>query len=143
MSKKLACLLLSALFLFAGTVSAAAMDPDSADREDGTGTRFSYTNYTATSIRISSGGTATCSSLLQGYPGTTTKVTIEMTLQKRVLLLFWSDEQTWTQTFSGDFGALEKTKAVSSGTYRVSTTYTAYSGTKYEVIPATSPTATY
>lgn len=143
MSKKLACLLLSVLFLFAGTVSAAAMDPDSAARESGAGTRWSYTNYTATSIRIASGGTATCSSLIQGYPGTTTKVTIEMTLQKRFLLLFWTDEQTWKQTFTGEYGSLVKNCSVSSGTYRVSTTYTAYSGNNYEVITMASQTTTY
>jgi len=141
MRKKLACLLLTMLFLALGTVGAAAVDSELAD--PGGGTRLSYTNYAYTGLRISSGGVATCTSMIQGYPGITTKVTIQMTLQKRFLLLFWTDEQTWTQTFAGDYGALEKTKSVSGGTYRVSTTYTAYSGTNYETVNGTSPSATY
>jgi len=143
MCKKLACILLSALFLVLGTVSAAAIDSRQADHSGGTPTRLSYTNYTYTGLRISSGGVATCASMLQGYPGITTKVSIEMTLQKRFLLLFWTTEQTWSQTFTGDYGALEKTQSVSGGTYRVSATFMAYSGTNSEKVTATSPTADY
>jgi len=143
MRKKLACLLLTLLFLFLGTVSAAATDSDLAGQGGGTGTRLSYTNYAYTALSISSSGVATCASLIQGYPGVTTKVAIEMTLQKRFLLLFWTDEQTWSQTFTGDYGSLEKTKSVSSGTYRVSTNYTAYSGANYEVVTGTSQSVTY
>jgi len=119
MSKKIASLLLVALFLLGiGTFSASA--------------RFSYTGMTVTSIIIKN-GTAICTASIEGYPGTTTKVEIEMTLQKRTLLLFWSDQVTWTKTASGYYAGLEKSKSIDSGTYRTKAVYTAYSGSAKEV----------
>ena len=66
-----------------------------------------------------------------------------MKLQKRTLLLFWTDEQTWTQTFNSHSGTLAKTKTVSSGTYRVVANYTAYSGTKTEKTTGNSGNVSY
>ena len=110
MFKKIASLLLVTLFLFGiGTFSASA--------------RLSYTNMAFTAL-ILKNGKATCSASLEGYPGTTTKVSIVMTLQKRTLLLFWSDEVTWSQTTSGYYAILEKTASISSGTYRTKAIYT-------------------
>ena len=110
MSKRIVSLILAALLLFCCTPGASA-----AEREE-LPSRFSYTNYTLTGLDISANGTAYCVADFVGYPGTTTRVDIEMKLQKRVLLLFWSDEQTWTQTFNSCNGTLSKSKTVSSGT---------------------------
>jgi len=98
---------------------------------------------TVTGINITSNGTTGCVADFVGYSGITTKVDIEMKLQKRFLLLFWTDEYTWTQTFNSYTGTLTKTVTVSSGTYRVQATYTAYSGSKTETTTGTSPSQTY
>ena len=148
MSKRIVSLILAALLLFCCAPIVAATDeastsPAFAEKDDPPPNRFSYTNYTLTGIDISAGGTAYCVADFVGHPGTTTKVDIEMKLQKRFLLLFWTDEQIWTQTFNTHSGTLSKTKAVSSGTYRVQATYTAYSGTKTETTTGTSGSLTY
>jgi len=148
MSKRIASLLLAALLLFSCAFGASAttelpMELRSSDNGDPPPSRFSYTNYTLTGLNIVASGTAYCVADFVGYPGTTTRVDIEMKLQKRTLLLFWTDEQTWTLTFNSHSGTLSKSKAVTSGTYRVQATYTAYSGTKTETSTGTSPTQTY
>ena len=157
MSKRILSLLLAALLLFCCAAGASAIGEDptagtertaheqtsSETEEPPGGDRFSYTNFTMTGLNINAGGTATCVADFGGYAGITTKVDISMTLQKRVLLLFWTDEATWSQSFKGHTGTLSKTKTVTSGTYRVQATYIAYSDTKSETITSTSPSMTY
>jgi len=147
MSKHIVSLLLAALLLFSFALSTSAIDTADARleqmEEPPTISRFSYINYAIAGLSINKNGTASCLADLQGYPGTTTKVVIEMKLQKRTLLLFWSDEQTWMQTFNSHAGTLSKTPAITSGTYRVQATFTAYSGTKTETTTCTSGSLTY
>ena len=146
MSKRIVSLLLATLLLlFCGAFGASATDEDQrATRDDPLGpSRFSYINITLTGLNVNTNGTADCVADIIGYPGTTTKVDIEMKLQKRVLLLFWTDEYTWKQTFNSYTGTLSKTVTVSSGTYRVQANYTAYSGSNTEKTTGTSPSQTY
>lgn len=49
--------------------------------------RYSYTNIVSATLRNSS-GKALCVGDVEGYPGTTTKIVLTMTLQKKTLLLF-------------------------------------------------------
>jgi hypothetical protein len=145
MTKKIACLLLSALFLFctgAFSVSATERTSPAEDIAPSTPTRLSYTNMTATGLKIVS-GTATCTASIEGYPHLTTSVKIEMTLQKRFLLFFWSDQATWTQAFPTYYGTLQKTYPVSSGTYRTYAVYTAYSGSASETTSGHSSDVVY
>ena len=98
---------------------------------------YSYTSNVNTLLSIS-GEKAMCSAILTGKSGTTTKVKITMTLEKKVLF-WWSEKETWTQTFNSYSGTLSKTYSdAGSGTYRVSAEYVAYSGTKSETITDTS-----
>lgn len=145
MSKRILSLMLAVLLLFCCAFGVSATDESRSENETTSPapSRFSYINGTVTGLNISSNGTAGCLADFLGYPGTTTKVAIEMKLQKRVLLLFWSDEYTWSQTFNSYTGTLSKNVAVTSGTYRVQATYTAYSGTKTETTTGTSPSHTY
>lgn len=99
--------------------------------------RFSYTAYTATSLEITTNGVAYCTANVEGYYGTTTKIHIEMKLQKHTVL-WWSTQETWEGTFNDYVGALAKTKTVGSGTYRVKAVYTVYSGSASEEITGTS-----
>jgi len=157
MSKRIPSILLAALLLFCCATGAFAIDEDPvviaaqailerepSDKEEPPGgEKFSYTNITVTGLNINASGTATCVADFIGYSGITTKVETSMTLQKRFLLLFWTDEASWSQTFTGHMGTLAKTKAVTSGTYRVKATYVAYSGQNSETVNSTSGSMTY
>lgn len=104
--------------------------------------RLNYTAYTFTGLDITTKGVACCTADVEGYNGIATKVHIEMKLQKYTVL-WWSTQETWEGTFNNFYGALSKTKSVSSGKYRVRVTYTVYSGSNSEEITGTSQTVTY
>ena len=99
---------------------------------------YQYTASTNTLLSIS-GSTATCKATLTGYSNTTTKVKIEMTLQKKSLLV-WSDVTSWSLLVSNYKSTLTKTKSIASGTYRVKAVYTAYSGSASETFTKYSAT---
>ena len=63
-------------------------------------------------------GKAVCTGNVTGYNGTTTKIKITMTLQKKTLL-WWSEVEEWTTTVSSYKTTLEKTATVDSGKHRV------------------------
>lgn len=137
-------------------VNAQALEPSEPDQEvcelelvgDGNVTItpfWAYTADTITVLSISSSGVATGTAKITGYSGTTTKVTITMTLQKKggFLNLFWNDVVTWTQTFNDYKGALSKSYNVSGGTYRIRADYVAYKGSASETITAYSSEVKY
>ena len=97
---------------------------------------YDYTADHTVTLTIS-GGTATCYAGLQGYPGTTTRINANMTLQKKGLF-GWSEE--WDYTYGVYTHALDKTEitSVGSGTYRLKVVFTVYSGTASETITAYS-----
>lgn len=97
-------------------------------------------NYTLSHVEdlLLTGGQASCKSTLTGKNGTTTKIEITMTLQKKALL-WWESEGTWSGTYNTYYGTLRITKAaVESGTYRIKTVYKVYSGSDSETITAYS-----
>ncbi len=100
--------------------------------------RLSYTNYTFTGLDITTAGVACCTAGAEGYDGITTKVHIRMTLQKYTVL-WWSDQISWENAFTGVEGALcRNTTVTSGGRYRVKAVYTVYSGSASEEITSTS-----
>lgn len=105
---------------------------------------WAYINGTITTLSISGSGVATGTSKITGYSGTTTKVHITMTLQKKGFLgLFWTDVSQWSQTFNNYYGTLSKTYNVSGGTYRVRAVYVAYRDSSSETITAYSSEVHY
>lgn len=111
------------------------------DDEAGIITPFwTYINDTLTVLSISDSGIATCTSKITGYSGSTTKVHITMTLQKKggFLNLFWTDVMEWSQSFNNYYGTLSKTHSTSGGTYRIRAVYVAYSGSDSETTTAYS-----
>ena len=134
--RSLMCVMLSVAMLFSMNVwSSAAVSAEKTTVQP----RFSYTNFTFTGLDISTRGVATCTTSVEGYDGIATKIHIEMTLQRRRILL-WDDVATWEGTFNDYFGALSKTTTVDSGRYRVKAVYTVYSGSASEEITAYSQT---
>lgn len=147
MVKKIMSLMLSIVLIFCVSIVASAESPvvtpgTLEQTESDVMPCFEYTSTTATSLSISSGGTATCTAALNGYTGTTTKIVIKMTLQKKTLL-WWSAQETWTKTINDSVGSLVKTASVDSGTYRVKVEFTVYSGSNSEEITTYSQEKTY
>lgn len=140
MSKKIAALILSVVLIFSAAMVAGAegarapVSPaSSSEGEPGIQPLFDYTNTTTASLKISN-GTAACVTTITGYYGVTTKIEIKMTLQKK-FLLWWNTEESWSTTINDYYGGLSKTTAsVDSGTYRVKVEFTVYSGSKSEEI---------
>lgn len=93
---------------------------------------YSYTSDVYVGLSVSN-GTATCTTKVTGYSGTTTKIAIKMTLQKKALI-WWTDQGPWSSTTNGYTATLSKKASVGSGTYRVKAEITVYSGTKSETI---------
>ncbi len=95
--------------------------------------RYSYTVSTAASIYVSNGMIA-CHGEVEGYPGTATKVTITLYLQKKTLF-WWSDEEEWSTSYNRYYGSFTgKVTLPESGTYRTKAVYTVYSGSSSETI---------
>ncbi len=134
-AKRIVCLLMSLLLLFPMNILASAA---TVSEESQVQPRWSYTNIAYTGLSISSSGTATCSADAEGYYGTTTKIHIKMTLQKYTVL-WWSKVETWEGTFNNYYGLMGETAQVGSGTYRLKTVFTVYSGSSSEEITLTSP----
>lgn len=133
--RSLVSLMMSVIMLLSiGTVGATTVSAE----ETSVQPRLSYTNYTFTGLDITTAGLACCTADVEGYDGITTKVHIRMTLQKYTVL-WWSDQITWENAFTGIEGALcRNTTVTSSGRYRVRAVYTVYSGSASEEIIGTS-----
>ena len=103
--------------------------------------RYSYTSGISATL-ANSGGKAVCAGDVNGYNGTTTKIVMTMTLQKKTLL-WWSKVQEWTLTENDYMATLVKTVSVDSGTHRVKVEAKVYAGSNYENVDCTSKTYTF
>ncbi len=131
MFKKALSICLSLIMMFSFVISVNAQNPDYSVMPC-----YEYTKENEEILTISN-GTATCISKLIGFAGTTTKIEITMTLEKKTLW-WWSEEESWSQTYNNYRGTLTKTHSVGSGTYRVKAVYVVYSGTQSETITSYS-----
>ena len=105
------------------------------------GLMYLYTQRAASYLTIS-GSTATCTSTLIGYYGTTTKIEVTQTLQVRDGNQ-WRTSKTWTATYNSYTCDFVNTRTVYSGnTYRVKSEYKVYAGTNYEMVYSYSTTKT-
>lgn len=137
MSKRmysLVCMVMSVVLLFSMNVWSGAIV---SAEETTVQPRLSYTNYVITGLNITTSGVAYCTASAEGYDGITTKIHIEMKLQKYTVL-WWSAVETWEGTFNNYYGALSTSKSIGSGRYRVKAVYTVYSGSNSEEITGTS-----
>lgn len=100
--------------------------------------RYSYTHGISATLTDSS-GKALCVGNVLGYNGTTTKIVLTMTLQKKTLL-WWSKVEEWTVTANSYTTGISKTATVDSGTHRVKVEAKVYAGSDYETVDCTSKT---
>ena len=133
MLKKITALgmaLLMALTVFILSVSASEY-----------GLNYLYTYDCGSYLSISSLN-ATCTSDLNGYIGTTTKIEVTQTLQVKDGN-HWRTSQSWTATYNSYTCDFVNTRTVYSGnTYRVKSEFKVYSGSSYETITVYSSTKT-
>jgi hypothetical protein len=141
--KKVISGILCAILLLLGAVSAQAATPSEAAIELPQ-LRSAYTNTTITTLGIS-GGQATCEGSITGYSGITTKVKIELYLERKTASSStWSPYASGSKTVNSYIGAYQLKVAVTSGyQYRVRGVYTAWSGTKSESLTSYSGVVTY
>jgi hypothetical protein len=135
--KKL-CLLLALILMFACAVPAYAYEIEEPEPEEPID-EYSYTERTLERLTVVN-DIAEVTAKYYGYSGITTGATIEITLQKRFLLFWWTDVEGghWTDTFTTSSGTSNHSLAVPSGTYRAVITYKVYgSGGGYDEISKT------
>ena len=118
--------------------SAYALEVDSVIDEQ-VEPQYVYTSRITSSLSISS-KTATCKSVVNGYPDKVTKITVTQELQKK-------SGSTWTSiygrgktVFTSNTSYVQTYSSLDSGTYRVKTIAKVYSGTSYETVTAYSST---
>lgn len=98
-----------------------------------------YISQASCSLSIS-GGSATASSFVKGYSGTTTQCSITLKLQKKVLF-WWVTVETWEKTTQSYQTSLSGSCTITSGqTYRAVANITAWSGSSSESVTKTSST---
>ena len=102
---------------------------------------YNYTTKVTSTLSISS-KTATCTSIIKGISGTTTKIEITQRLQKKNGDS-WNNIQSWTKTVNAVNATFTNTKgSLAAGTYRTRTIAKVYKGTAYETIKVNSTTVT-
>jgi len=136
MFKRMVSIILCLIMAASAMITAGATNTqESSSAVNGSGdfsVLLAYTQQTTTALSINSSGTATSYAHIEGYSGTTTKVTITMYLQQESLL-WWSNVASWTITVNSYSGTLnEACTGLDSDTYRVKAVYVAYSGSNSE-----------
>ena len=134
--KKL-CFLLALILMLGYATSAYAYEIEEPEPDEPV-EPYSYTISTDESFHVVN-DTAYVSATYSGNSGAT-GATIEITLQKRFLLFWWTDVEGghWTDTFATSFGTSNHSLSVPSGTYRAVITYKVYgSGGGYDEISKT------
>lgn len=132
--KKLLCFMLTFMLSMSAfaTMSVSAYNEQDTVITDIVQPRYSYTNSIGTYLYIS-GGKATCTSTVTGK-STVTKIVATQYLEKKVDSS-WEEVDHWDKTVNGDYLYMCNNKDnLDSGTYRVRTVATVYSGTNYEIV---------
>ncbi len=113
MSKRIitVILCLSMLFSFCCIANAAGVQP-----------RYSYCSEYHVNMAMTNRGMF-CQSTITAYGDLTDSISIEMTLQKKVLW-WWDDVTSWSATYSSATASMGETHNVGNGTYRVKTEFT-------------------
>lgn len=139
MKKAIACILSLVLLVGTGAVFAQATSVDSAEQAVSAQYQpimpfWSFINMTVTNIGVS-GGQVIGNGSIQGIPGVTTRVSIELTIQRRPAgsTAAWTNVVSGIRTVNGVVAGHEiRTPAVAGFEYRTRAVYTAWSGTRSE-----------
>lgn len=128
--KRILTLALLAIMLFAMAVPSFATD-------NGVMPCLNNTNSAETTFVIDDNGEAIVSCICVGYEGITSRIVVEIKIQRKVLW-WWNnvDGASWTDETTQDYLHVEHSIQLSkSGTYKATVTYTVYgSGGEADVI---------
>lgn len=128
--KKIIALVISVIMVFGCSLSAYADEYDTPIDETVV-EEYQYTEGIDSNLTITN-SKATCDSYVEGKLGITTRIVIVHTLQKWNGSS-WNDCATWYNVYDTWVASLVTTKSsLSSGTYRLKTDVTTYSGSNYE-----------
>lgn len=129
MLKRVTAIMLAVILSTAGItehrVSGAYIPPDSLPQ---------YQFFFSCNSKLTlSDNDATCKSTVVGISGTTTKIVIYQVLQKKISSSNWDDVCSWDHTYySFEASFTNYRYDLSSGTYRLKSQFTVYSGSSYE-----------
>jgi hypothetical protein len=137
--KKIISIFFSLLMIMSMSLTAFGAPELQSPIDDDVSVCYSYTDSASSSLSISSKN-ATSKSVVIGISGTTTKIIVTQTLQKKNGSS-WEKVASWSKTFNSWYAIYTNSKSsLSSGTYRVKTSAKVYSGTSYETVTTYSTT---
>ncbi len=139
--KKIISAVLSLAMILSSVTSVYAEEDYDIPEDETIIEEYLYTYKLSNSLGITN-HTASCMSTVLGYPGVTTKIRIEQTLQKKNKSS-WSDKVIFTNIYNTYVAIYSTQKSgLASGTYRLKTVAKVYSGNNYETITIYSSTCT-
>ena len=141
MKNRIICIAVSLLMVMVPCFAFAGTELD-APIEEGFVDKYSYTSTVSTTLTISSTGVAKPRAVITSFPGTTTKLSATMYLQK-YSSGSWKTVQSWSDSSTSNSLSISKSKSVAHGKYRTHTVFKAYNNSKSEQIVKNSGTVTY
>jgi len=137
--KKVISTIISVVIMLCLSLTAFAEPELQTPSDDDISVCYLYTDKISGTLSITNKA-ATCKSTVRGISGTTTKIVITQTPQKKNGSS-WNKYSSWVKTFNSWYAIYSNSKeSLNSGTYRVKTTADVYSGSKYETVTAFSKT---
>lgn len=148
MVKKILCMVMCLVMLMSLTTIAFAADSDIALDTKETEViqpRFNYIQSVSASIEYAGNGTVNCFAFSTGYDGLTTKMGIDVYLQKKFLFWWVNTDYEWHTLAPGHYAEIKAYyyELPSKGTYRVKAITTAYYGSVTEECEIESSQYTY
>ena len=122
-------------FVFAGTEIDIPIDGEIS-------VEYAYASNVAVTLTISDSGTAKATSSIQGLPGTATRLSVTMYLQ-RYSNGTWETVQKWNKSTTANILNLSKSKIITKGEYRTHSVFKAYYNSKIEKIEKNSKLVKY
>lgn len=141
MKKRIICIAVSFLTLLVPCFAFADAELDSPVDEVFVD-EYSYTSTVSTTLTISNTGVAKPRAVITGLPGTTTKLSATMYLQK-YLGGSWQTVQSWSDSSTSNSLTISKSKSVARGKYRTRAIFKAYHNSKSEQIIKNSGSVTF
>ena len=138
MKNRIICIAVSLLIMMVPCFAFGGTELDT-PIEEGLVDEYSYTSTVSTTLTISNTGVAKPRAVITGFPGTTTKLSVTMYLQK-YSNGSWETIQSWSSSTTLNSLTLTKSKVVSKGKYRTHAVFKAYRNSSSEQIVKNSGT---
>lgn len=141
MKKRIICIAVFLLTLLVPCATFANVELD-APVDEVFEAEYSYTSTVRTTLTINNAGVAKSRAVITGIPGTTTKLSATMNLQK-YSNGSWQTVQSWSDSSTSNSLTISKSKTIAHGKYRTHTVFKAYRNSKSERIIKNSGAVAY